>query len=586
MAPRIYYSSYPSVPLLNRSIFTHLLSVDPNTGKIGGFPAQEKVFVDAATGISISRQDLRTLSLKFGYGLKHNPRVKAQRGDVVLVFSPNSLQYPVYILGAIAAGMRCTLTNNAYTARELQHQYIDSGATMIITTSENLSVALDMLIVGLGLSQADAENRIIISQNSLAWASGLVSSRSEGEATRDLVTFDQLLGIGELQNEEEFDGESAQETALLCYSSGTTGQPKGVETTHQNLTTATETIDLVLGYKAGDRLLIFLPFYHIYGAVSGLLFPIFCGTTTVIMPRFDLIDFCVAVERYRITAVLVVPPVMLAIARHPAIDKFDLSSIWLLFSSAAPVSPTLIKEAKKRLLAKRRPEETLCITEGYGMTECSPASHILPLDNSVFKMGSVGVLLPNYQARLVADNSGETEVDAEEGIPGELWLKGPSVMKGYLNNPTANKDSFTADRWYKTGDICVRDKEGFYYIVDRKKELIKASKAVPPAELESVLITHPEVADAAVIGVQNENDMTELPRAYVVHTQPANISTPESKKAFEKSVAKWMESKVARHKYLRGGVMAIGEIPRSAAGKILRRELRAMAKREPVQSKL
>ncbi|KAJ3896403.1 AMP binding protein [Lentinula edodes] len=592
MAPRIYYSSYPSVPLHTRSIFSHLLSVDPNNGKIGGFPAQEKVFVDAATGISISRQDLRTLSLKFGYGLRHDPRVKAQRGDVVLVFSPNSLQYPVYILGAIAAGMRCTLTNNAYTARELQHQYIDSGATMIITTSENLSVALEMLIVGLGLSQADAENRIIISQNSLAWASGLVSSRSEGEATRDLITFDQLLGIGELQNEEEFDGESAQETALLCYSSGTTGQPKGVETTHQNLTTATETIDLVLGYKAGDRLLIFLPFYHIYGAVSGLLFPIFCGTTTVIMARFDLMDFCVAVERYRITAVLVVPPVMLAIARHPAIDKFDLSSIWLLFSSAAPVSPTLIKEAKKRLLAKRKPEETLYITEGYGMTECSPASHILPLDSSVLKIGSVGVLLPNYQARLVADDSGETEVDAEEGIPGELWLKGPSVMKlngcleGYLNNLSANKDSFTADRWYKTGDICVRDREGFYFIVDRKKELIKASKAVPPAELESVLITHPEVADAAVIGVHNENDMTELPRAYVVHTQPAKISTSESKKSFEKSVAKWMESKVARHKYLRGGVMAIGEIPRSAAGKILRRELRAMAKREPVQSKL
>ncbi|KAJ3923799.1 AMP binding protein [Lentinula edodes] len=579
MAPRIYYSSYPSVPLHTRSIFTHLLSVDPNNGKIGGFPAQEKVFVDAATGISISRQDLRTLSLKFGYGLRHDPRVKAQRGDVVLVFSPNSLQYPVYILGAIAAGMRCTLTNNAYTARELQHQYIDSGATMIITTSENLSVALEMLIVGLGLSQTDAENRIIISQNSLAWASGLVSSRSEGEATRDLITFDQLLGIGELQNEEEFDGESAQETALLCYSSGTTGQPKGVETTHQNLTTATETIDLVLGYKAGDRLLIFLPFYHIYGAVSGLLFPIFCGTTTVIMARFDLIDFCVAVERYRITAVLVVPPVMLAIARHPAIDKFDLSSIWLLFSSAAPVSPTLIKEAKKRLLAKRKPEEPLYITEGYGMTECSPASHILPLDSSVLKMGSVGVLLPNYQARLVADDSGETEVDAEEGIPGELWLKGPSVMK--------------EERAHKV------------QVIDL--DYRRASKAVPPAELESVLITHPEVADAAVIGVHNENDMTELPRyaqldlfststdkgsafvlfrAYVVHTQPAKIFTSESKKSFEKSVAKWMESKVARHKYLRGGVMAIGEIPRSAAGKILRRELRAMAKREPVQSKL
>ncbi|KAJ3980740.1 AMP binding protein [Lentinula detonsa] len=587
MTPRIYTSSYPSVPLLARSIFTHLLSVGPNPGKIGGYPAQEKVFVDAASGTSITRQDLRTLSLKFAYGLRQDPRVKAKRGDVVLVYSPNSVAYPVYILGAIAAGMRCTLANNAYTARELQHQYIDSGATLIITTFENLGATLEMLTGGLGLSQADAEKRIVLSPKSLTWTSGLTSS--ESESLRGLITFDQLLEQGELQNEELFDGDDAQETALLCYSSGTTGQPKGVETTHQNLTTATETIALVLGYQPGDRLLIFLPFYHIYGAVSGLLFPIFCGTTTVVMPRFDLVDFCVTVETYRITAVLVVPPVVLAMARHPVIDKYDLSSIWLLFSSAAPVSPTLMKEAKQRLMAKRKPEQILHVTEGYGMTECSPASHILPLDHAISKAGSVGVLLPNYQARLIVDDSDDAVLDAEEGKPGELWVKGPSVMKGYLNNPIANKDSFTSDRWYKTGDICLRDQAGFYYIVDRKKELIKYKGfQVPPAELEGVLITHPDIADAAAIGVQSELEVTELPRAYVVHAQPSKISTPELRKAFEKSVANWMESKVAKHKYLRGGVVVIGEVPRSAAGKILRRELRALAtmEMEPAQSKL
>ncbi|KAJ3844351.1 AMP binding protein [Lentinula raphanica] len=586
MAPRIFTSSYPSVPLLTRSIFTHLLSVDQNSGKIGGYPAQDAVFVDAYSGTSITRQNLRALSLKFGYGLRQDSRVKAKRGDVLLVYSPNSLAYPVYVLGVLAAGMRCTLANSAYTARELQHQYTDSGATMIITTPENLNTALEMLTKGLGLSQLEAEKRLIVSPKDFGWVTGSVAMSTSGTTSaRQSVEFQQLLEQGELEIEEQIEGDDAQETALLCYSSGTTGQPKGVETTHQNLTTAVETIDLVLGYKPGDQLLIFLPLYHIYGIVSGLLFPIFCGTTTVIMPRFDLIEFCVAVERYRITAVLVVPPVVLAIARHPVIDKYDLSSIWLLFSSAAPVSPTLMKEAKNRLMAKRKPEQILHITEGYGMTECSPASHILPLEHAVSKRGSVGVLLPNYQARLITDDSGDTVVDAAEGKPGELWVRGPSVMKGYLNNPTANKNSFTSDRWYKTGDICVRDKEGFYYIVDRKKELIKY-KEVPPAELESVLITHPEIADAAAIGVQSESEMTELPRAYVVHSQPSKISTPQSKKMFEKSVAAWMESKVAKHKYLRGGVVVIAEIPRSAAGKILRRDLRALAERDPIQSKL
>ncbi|KAF9075582.1 AMP binding protein [Rhodocollybia butyracea] len=565
MSPRIYTSPYPSFPLESRSIFTHLLSVDPSNSKVGGFPAQGKAFIDAASGNTITRAELRSLALRFGYGLRHDSRIKAKRGDTVMLYCPNSLAYPVLLFGAIAAGLRCTLANNAYTARELEHQYLDSGAYMVIT--DNLDATLKML-EGLGLTHADAEKRVILLTNSFVWAGGAAASESEN--VQGSITFEQLLGLGELSQEEKFDEDAAQETVLLCYSSGTTGQPKGVETTHQNLTTAMQAINMVLGYDPGDRLLIFLPFYHIYGVVCGLLFPMFCNTTTIVMPRFDPTAFCSNVEKYRITSVLIVPPVMLAIARHPVIDKYNLSSIKLLFSSAAPLSPLLVQEGSKRLLAKRKSSQALYITEGYGMSETSPASHILPSDYCVTKMGSIGLLLPNYQARIVEDDSGESVVDAEEGKPGELWVRGPTVMKEKGTDKVQGLPRHAAVEFI------------------RVRWAYSCFDTVPPAELERMLISHPEIADAAVIGVYSEEDATELPRAYVVHKEPAKLSAVDIRKGFEKSVAMWMESKVAKHKYLRGGVVVINEIPRSAAGKILRRELRELAKKESklVQSKL
>jgi acyl-CoA synthetase (AMP-forming)/AMP-acid ligase II len=201
------------------------------------------------------------------------------------------------------------------------------------------------------------------------------------------------------------------------------------------------------------------------------------------------------------------------------------------------------------------------------------------MEASVSKIGSIGVLLPGLEARLAVDGNGDGDIDAAEGAPGELWIRGPLVMKGYLNNRAATKDAITPDKWFKTGDIAIRDKDGFYYIVDRRKELIKYKGfQVPPAELESVLLTHPEIADTAVIGVNSAKEATELPRAYVVPAHPLN--TEAKKAAFSKNIKDWIQTKVARHKFLRGGVIVIDIIPKSAAGKILRRELRERAKKE------
>jgi hypothetical protein len=215
--------------------------------------------------------------------------------------------------------------------------------------------------------------------------------------------------------------------------------------------------------------------------------------------------------------------------------------------------------------------------QGYGLTETSPVTHILPLQDAVRKIGSVGVLLPNTEARLV-DESGQ---DVAPGEPGEVWIRGGIVMKGYLNRPEATADTITSDGWLKSGDVAVRDNEGFFTIVDRKKELIKYKGfQVPPAELEAILLTHPRVADAAVIGVYSASQATELPRAYLVPAASQSSSGAMDRALLGAEVAEWLKKHVAPHKYLRGGVIIVDTIPKSPSGKILRRELRERARME------
>ncbi|PPQ66308.1 hypothetical protein CVT24_007305 [Panaeolus cyanescens] len=619
MSPKIYSSSIQSVPLYNRSVFTHLLSQTAQN-QIAGFPASAPAFIDAPSGTTISRGQLRNLALSLGYGLKNYPVIAqhAKRGGTILVYSHNSLAWPVVLLGAVSAGLKCTLANSAYTAKELAFQYTDSGAHLVFSSEEGVPTVRQTL-KDLGLSPTEADKRIIVITNSLEWAGG--PSVAVNPELKGLLTVSQLLTLGTLKEEEKFVGEQANETVYLCYSSGTTGKPKGVETTHRNITSV---IDMVgpafppVDFTV-DKILGILPFYHIYGAVKLLLFPLKAGLPVAIMTRFDPVQFCANIQRYNITISLIVPPVMVVLARHPAVDQYDVSTLRVLVSGAAPLGAALTKQVGDRLLTRRKGKGPVSILQGYGLTETSPTTHLVPIE-AAHKVGSIGILLPNLEARLVVDGDGDGTIDAKEGEPGEIWIRGPSIMKGYLNNVAATTDSITPDKWFKTGDIAIRDKEGFYYIVDRRKELIKykvridarvlaifsslicyrrASKVnlltlefrfialpfpccflVPPAELESVLLTHPDIADTAVIGVDSAKEATELPRAYVVHAHPEKVKTEAEKIAFGQAVQKWIQQKVARHKFLRGGVVVIDIIPKSAAGKILRRELRDRAKVE------
>ncbi|KAG6891500.1 hypothetical protein C0992_005639 [Termitomyces sp. T32_za158] len=252
-----------------------------------------------------------------------------------------------------------------------------------------------------------------------------------------------------------------------------------------------------------------------------------------------------------------------------------MSSLKTLFSGAAPLGPDLVRQVTTRLSARRNGKGVV-ILQGYGLTETSPTTHLLQTPDALRKVGSIGILLPNLEARLVVDGNGDGngdgrgrgrgDVEAKEGEPGELWVRGPGVMKcaqGYLNNAAATKDAITCDGWFKTGDVAVRDAEGYYYIVDRRKELIKYKGfQVPPAELEGLLLNHPDVADAAVIGVYSATQATELPRAYVVHAHPEKLKTATDRTAFERDVRAWTQARVARHKFLRGGVVVVDVVPK------------------------
>lgn len=379
-----------------------------------------------------------------------------------------------------------------------------------------------------------------------------------GTEISEVITIDGVAGTTAL---DSIFGDPIQQSpvnpvddvVVLPYSSGTTGLPKGVMLTHHNLVANICQCDHAIVYQPdGEVALAFLPFFHIYGMqvlMNGLLAN---GVTVVTLPRFDLDQALSLVQEHRITRFFAVPPVVLALAKHPAVDSYDLSSLVQVFSGAAPLGAEIAMEAEKRIGCE--------VVQGYGMTELSPVSHTTP--PGMFKAGSSGVTVSNTESRIVDPDTGE---DQPFGERGELWVRGPQVMKGYLNNPEATAATLDSDGWLHTGDVAIIDEDHHMTIVDRVKELIKYNGfQVPPAELEALLITHPEVNDVAVIGIPDES-AGELPKAFIVRS-PGSEVTAEDLQAF-------VAEHVASYKHIRL-VEFIDEIPKSASGKILRRLLR------------
>jgi acyl-CoA synthetase (AMP-forming)/AMP-acid ligase II len=304
----------------------------------------------------------------------------------------------------------------------------------------------------------------------------------------------------------------------------------------------------------GRSAIAVLPFYHAYGMQILMNCTLHRGTTTVTMPRWDLEQFLSLIQQHRITSLVLVPPIVLALAKHPLVAKYDLSSVETIGSGAAPLGADLQRAASERVAPVR---------QGYGMTETTVAVSGWPQDGAGMVDGAVGYLLPNVQARIVDVTSG---ADLGHDERGELWVRGPNIMRGYLNAREATDAMLDSEGWLHTGDVALFDSAGRLFIVDRLKELIKVKGyQVAPAHLEAILLAHPAVADAAVIGIADE-EAGERPKAFVVKRAEVDAQT----------LIDHVAAQVARYERLHA-VEFIDAIPKSPSGKILRRVLRESA---------
>ena len=456
-----------------------------------------------------------------------------KQGDVLALYSPNLPEYAVAFYATARLGGINTTVNPLYTAGELAHQLKDAGARWLVTAPPFLEKAQE------AVRESDPAGR------GQAVQEVFVFGEAEGA-----TPFADLLGSDDAPPDVAID--PARDLVALPYSSGTTGLPKGVMLTHRNVV-ANVAQSAVLEQIEKDEVLIgILPFYHIYGMTVILSTALRLGATVITMPRFDLEQFLDLHQRYRITTDYLVPPIILALAKHPVVEQYDLSALRVITSGAAPLSEDLAQACAERL--------GCIVKQGYGLTETSPVTHTNPRDREI-KPGSVGVLAPNTHCRIMDVATGG---DAAEGEPGEIWIRGPQVMKGYLHNEAATADVIDEDGWFHTGDVGYVDEDGYLYVVDRVKELIKyKGYQVAPAELEAVALTHPAIADVAVIRVPDE-EAGEVPKAFVV-LKPGESLT-------EADVQDYVAERVAPYKKIRR-VEFVQEIPKTASGKILRREL-------------
>jgi len=474
--------------------------------------------VDAATGRSLTYGELAHQVERTAAGFAAEGLAK---GDVVAILAPNSAEWLVACHGAIAAGGVVSGLNPLWSAAEVAAQIHDSAARFLVTVGPLAATART------AAERAGVGTRLVLLDG----------------AAPDALALADLLACADPTPEIAID--PAVDLALLPYSSGTTGLPKGVMLTHRACIANVVQTLAALQTGPDDRTLAVAPFSHAVGWGVVANCALRNGATIITLPRFEPHAFLGAIQEHRVTQTVVVPPVVLALARHPAVADYDLSSLDWLACGAAPLGADLQRECMARL--------GIPVVQGFGMTEAVATIAADRADRGVTAVtaGSCGHLLPGVQARI-------------DPMTGELWIRSAAQMTGYLAQADATAATVDADGWLHTGDVAHFDENGALFVVDRIKELIKVKAfQVAPAELEAVLRAHPAVADAAVIGIPDERS-GEVPKAFVV------ARTPVSADELTAHVA----AHVAPYKQVRE-VEFIDAVPVSPSGKILRRLLRS-----------
>jgi acyl-CoA synthetase (AMP-forming)/AMP-acid ligase II len=520
----IIRSACPTIDIPDVSVTEYVFR---HADRLGDKPA----IIDGPTGRTLTFRQLRAAIQRAAAGLH---QAGLRKGDVLAIYAPNCPEYTIVFNGVASLGGINTTVNPLYTADELAAQLRDAGAKFLVTIPLFLDKARE--------AAGRAGIREIFLLGGEAPGARSFAELLQGPAAPPAVAID-----------------PAQDLVALPYSSGTTGLPKGVMLTHKNLVANLRQCQEMPGFDGfgeQDVVMAVLPFFHIYGMVVIMKLALAGGSTLVTMPRFDMMEFLGLVQKHRVTILPLVPPIVLGLVKHPAVSQFDLTSVRLVFSGAAPLGEEVARALSTKLGCP--------VVQGYGMTEASPVTHLSPTRNAPSKPGSIGQVVPATEVKIVDT---VTRAELGTGQEGELLIRGPQIMRGYLNRPEETADSIDPAGWYHTGDVGYVDEEAWFYIVDRTKELIKyKGLQVAPAELEALLQTHPAVLDAAVVRKPDE-EAGEVPKAFVVlkPDEAARATTADA-------LMTWVASRVSPHKRIRD-VEFIDQIPKSLSGKILRRVL-------------
>ncbi|MFI1757473.1 4-coumarate--CoA ligase family protein [Streptomyces sp. NPDC020571] len=519
----MFRSEYADVPPVDLPIHDAVLG---GAAALGSAPA----LIDGTDGTTLTYEQVDRFHRRVAAALAETG---VRKGDVLALHSPNTVAFPLAFYAATRAGASVTTVHPLATAEEFAKQLKDCAARWIVTVSPLLATARRAAELAGGVQEI------------------LVCDSAPGH--RSLVDM-----LASAAPEPSVAIDPAEDVAALPYSSGTTGTPKGVMLTHRQIATNLAQLEPAMPAAPGDRVLAVLPFFHIYGLTALMNAPLRLGATVVVLPRFDLEQFLAAIQNHRITSLYVAPPIVLALAKHPLVADYDLSSLKYIVSAAAPLDARLAAACSRRLGLPP-------VGQAYGMTELSPGTHVVPLDAMTdAPPGSVGKLIAGTEMRIVSLTDPGKDLPAGES--GEILIRGPQIMKGYLGRPDATAAMIDTDGWLHTGDVGHADSDGWLFVVDRVKELIKYKGfQVAPAELEALLLTHPGVADAAVVGAYND-DGNEVPHAFVVR-QPAAPGLAEGE------IMMYVAERVAPYKRVRR-VTFVDAVPRAASGKILRRQLR------------